>query len=142
MNQDIHKVNFCNFRKNSNFSLFISIEWLEMIIRHKKWLILIQLAEYISKFAANLSGSLGYVVMSKQWGCQKMGGWRALIRWVLGRSVNPISTRGGHIILTQYYEPPPPTVCSNAFYVDNRNQRQEKKFKKLLNALINRFNSL
>ena len=55
-----------NFSKNSDFSLFISIEWLEMIIRHKKWLILMQLAAYISKFAANLSGSFGYVVTSKQ----------------------------------------------------------------------------
>ena len=29
-----------------------------------------QLAAYISKFAANLSGSFGYVVTSKQWKVQ------------------------------------------------------------------------
>ena len=34
-----------------------------------------QLAAYISKFAANLSGSFGYVVTSKQWnsGCRING---------------------------------------------------------------------
>ena len=39
-------------KKTSNFSLFINIEWLEMIIRHKKWSILMQLAAYIAKLAA------------------------------------------------------------------------------------------
>ena len=41
-----------------------------MIIRHEKWPIQMQLAAHIAKFAANLSGSFGYVVTSKQWNAQ------------------------------------------------------------------------
>ena len=39
-------------KKTSDFSLFVNIECLEMIIRHKKWSILKQLAAYVAKFAA------------------------------------------------------------------------------------------
>ena len=55
MNQDIHKANFWNFGKNSNFLLFIDIEWLEMIVSNKKWSLLMILttkkAAHIAKFA-------------------------------------------------------------------------------------------
>ena len=46
---------FVNFRKNSNFSLFINIKWLQLIIRNKKWSMLMILttkkAAYFAKFA-------------------------------------------------------------------------------------------
>ena len=55
MYQDIHKANFWNFWKNSNFLLFIDIEWLEMIVSNKKWSLLMILttkkAAHIAKFA-------------------------------------------------------------------------------------------
>ena len=55
MNQDIHKTNFWNFGKNSNFLLFIDIEWLEMIVSKRKWSLLMILttkkAAHIAKFA-------------------------------------------------------------------------------------------
>ena len=73
---------FCaNFGRNSNFSLFMNIEWLEMIVSHKKWSILISLTTKKAAYIANSSGSFGYVVTSKQCSFSSCGfiqytGWK------------------------------------------------------------------
>ena len=73
---------FANFGKNSNFSLFINIEWLEMIIRHKKWSIIMQLAAYIEYKALNFQQFVWFV-----WLCSNVQIVQSETHWNLKKNI-------------------------------------------------------
>ena len=95
MNQDIHKANFWNFWKNSNFLLFIDIKWLEVIVRNKKWSLLMILttkkAAHIAKFA-----ELVWFV----WLCSNV---QTVLRWATQKKHKYFSTFWSHHLLIRLH---------------------------------------